>query len=123
MADRVLPWFKPEVNIGHMLSAIGLLFVAGGLFWNAAANQASASAESKQTRADLARLEVTVVGGFKDVATQIANLPDQKARLEQVERRLNEVTTALEETRRLAIQTQADVSAYLRGTPQLRQNR
>ncbi|MGE4044451.1 MAG: hypothetical protein AB7F35_06335 [Acetobacteraceae bacterium] len=123
MADRAPSWFKAEVNIGHIISGVSLLLVAGGLFWNVAANQASTTSEAKQTRSDLARLETTVLSGFKDVQTQIANLPDQKARLEQVERRLQEIGVGLEETRRRALQTEADLAAYLRGTPPLRSNR
>lgn len=117
------PWFKPEVTIGTLISGVLLLLAVGAAYWNVAVNMTSGAGEATQTRRDVVRLETTVLKGFQDVATQIANLPDQQARLKQVEIRLAEQAAALEETRRIALQTQADVGAYLRGTPPLRGNR
>lgn len=113
-------WFKPEVTVGTLISGLLLLGAVFGLYWNVAVGVTAGNTEAAQMRRDVVKLEGAVMKGFSDVAAQIANLPDQKARLEQVEKRLAEQQAALEETRRIAIQTQAEVQAYLRGTAPVR---
>ena len=88
-----LQW-NGEVNAGHVLQA--LVVGCGVIIWALVA-----SSKADQTAKDLANFQASIretVGGIqaqlqqglRDIRTDMAALPDQQARLTQVERRLTE---------------------------------
>lgn len=88
-----LKW-NGEVHAGHILQA---LVVGGGVMvWalvaSSKADQTAKDLSSFQTsvRETVSVLERQVSQGLRDIRSDISMLPDQRARLDQVERRLTE---------------------------------
>lgn len=105
-------WFRPEITLGSVCNLIGALCMAVGIVWGFARQHATDASDARQTQRDLQRLETALNTGFAEVKAQTGSLPGLLARLDIVEQRLAIVTTVLEDTRRLGIQTQAEVSAF-----------
>ena len=73
--------------------------------------------------AQISDLRSVVASGLVDVHQQISTLPDQRAKLEQVERRLSDIESKLNNEdqhlgllERSTIETRADVNTMMRAT-------
>lgn len=114
-----------EINLGHILQAAmvacaAILFIVTGR--NTADQAVRDVASLKESMyAQNTEIKAALTSGLADVRQQISSLPDQRARLDQVERRLNDLdgrvsaqdqrTGALEKT---VFETRADVNALTR---------
>lgn len=71
--------FVPEVNLGAVIQAA--IVLVGLIAW-----AATAATKGDQTRADVAQLRDVITTQLGDLRTELRQLPDQRARLEVLER-------------------------------------
>jgi hypothetical protein len=117
--------FNPEVGLGQIINAV---VMAGGIVY-AIANYTNkvdnTQRDVQQLRTEmtrqLAEISVSVNEQFKGVRTDIANLPDVKAELTQLERRADQSdnragaqSNRLDRLQETIIQTSSDVAGLLR---------
>lgn len=114
--------FNPEVDLGSLLVALSL--IGGVSYWAVtSSNTANNAIQSVAAlRGDVAALRVDTNEQFKGVRADIANLPDVRAQLVQMERRMDAndsrmdaQSKRLELLEREVIQTRSDVDNLIRG--------
>ncbi|WP_428485866.1 hypothetical protein [Rhodopila sp.] len=117
--------FNSELNLGTLVTAGAVLcsLVAWVVTGNNRSEQSTRDLATVQTAVSnqIADLRTAITAGLLDVRQQISTLPDQRARLEQVERRLGDLETKLNnEDQRMAvlerstIESRADINTLLR---------
>lgn len=117
--------FNPQIDVGSMVTASAVLC-------SLAAWLVTAHARDQQSVRDLATVQSAVSAqitdlrnvissGLVDVHQQISTLPDQRARLDQVERRLSDLEAKLNNgdqhlglLERATIETRADLNTLMR---------
>jgi hypothetical protein len=117
--------FNPQIDIGSMVTASAVLC-------SLAAWLVTAHARDQQSVRDLATVQGAVSAqisdlrnvistGLVDVHQQISTLPDQRAKLDQVERRLADIDAKLNNEdqhlgllERATIETRADLNTLMR---------
>lgn len=110
-----------EVNAGHILQAlvVGCGVIIWALVATSKADQTARDLETfqKNIRDTVQGIQQQVSQGLRDIRQDITTLPDQQARLNQVERRLTEGDArdvaqdgAIARIERQAIETRADVN-------------
>ncbi len=117
--------FNSELNIGTLVTAGAVLcsLVAWIVTGNNRSEQSTHDLATVQSAVSnqIADLRTVITAGLMDVRQQIITLPDQRAKLEQVERRLTDVEAKLNNQdqhigllERSTIETRADVNTLLR---------
>jgi chromosome segregation ATPase len=117
--------FDGTITAGNVIQV--LLVLGSVVIWQAqknnAAEQAAKDVIGIQTdlTAKMVELRAAIASGLGDVQKQIAILPDQRAALEQLTRRLADVETRYDsltkhmgEVERAVIETRADLNTILR---------
>jgi septal ring factor EnvC (AmiA/AmiB activator) len=117
--------FNPQIDVGSMVTASAVLC-------SLAAWLVTARARDEQSVRDLATVQGAVSAqisdlrsvistGLVDVHQQISTLPDQRAKLDQVERRLSDMEAKLNNEdqhlgllERATIETRADLNTLMR---------
>ncbi|WP_428485930.1 hypothetical protein [Rhodopila sp.] len=117
--------FNPELNVGTLVTVSAVLcsLVAWIVTGNNRSEQSTRDLATVQTTvsSQIADLRTVVSSGLQDVRQQISTLPDQRAKLEQVERRLADLDAKLNtEDQQMAalerstIECRADINTLLR---------
>jgi hypothetical protein len=122
--------FNSEINIGTVVTTGAVLcsLIAWIVTGNNRTEQDARDLASVQSvlTAQISDLRIVVTSGLMDVHQQIMTLPDQRAKLDQDERRIGEIEARVTSTdqhlgilERSTIETRADVNTILRtGTSQ-----
>ena len=119
--------FDPTISFGSIMQAVvvGCGLVAWLVTSNVRSEQAAKDLITLQERltTQITDLRGTLTGGLSDVRAQIATLPDQRAALEQTQRRMADLEVrfgAAEkragELERAVIETRADLNTLMRQT-------
>ena len=117
--------FNSELNIGTLVTAGAVLcsLVAWIVTGNNRSEQSTRDLTTVQSAVSnqISDLRTAITAGLLDVRQQISTLPDQRAKLEQVERRIGDVEVKLNNLdqhlgllERSTIETRADVNTLLR---------
>lgn len=108
--------FKPEVNLGNLIQTfIFLLAIASAWF--------TYTARVDTTRDNVTQFRIETNQQLGDIRQSISNLPDVRAELVQIERRLDQAdsrnaaqSARLEQIGEMAITTRSDVDNILRSS-------
>ena len=117
--------FNSELNIGTLVTAGAVLcsLVAWIVTGNNRSEQSAHDLATVQSAVSnqIADLRTVITAGLMDVRQQISTLPDQRAKLEQVERRLadleakgNNQDQQMAALERSTIESRADINTLLR---------
>jgi hypothetical protein len=125
----VVPRLTTDVSIGQLLQVLAL--VGAGVVYVVTTNTTATA--TKQDLGDfrvevakqIADVKASVNTGINGLQNQITNLPDVTARLNAMERRMNDVERhlsaqdgRLDDQQRLSVETHADLEALIRASPQ-----
>ena len=115
--------FDPKVDLGQL--AVILTLASGGFYWAVTSHDTASQAKDavNALRGDVAALRTDTNDQFKQVRADIANLPDVRAQLVQMEKRLDAndsrvdaQSKRMELLEREVIQSRADLDNVIRSS-------
>jgi peptidoglycan hydrolase CwlO-like protein len=119
--------FSPQIDVGSLVTASAVMCSLAAWLLTVYSRDEQSVRELASVQgavsAQISDLRNVIASGLVDVHQEISTLPDQRAKLEQVERRLSDIESKLNNEdqhlgllERSTIETRADVNTMMRAT-------
>lgn len=115
--------FRPELSLGGILQMVVVISSIGFAVMTYASRVDTTQNNVQQLRSDMTSQLANITDQLRNVRLDITNLPDVKAELVQIERRLDQTdsrnsaqSARLEQIQQTAIGTRSDVDNILRSS-------